>query len=329
MELSETSPDKLPMPTQPQEEVLNQERANVKRIIHNIRKRLNANNDMVACISGPEGSGKSTLAIKLGFAIDKNFSIKKNVIVNPDVIKIQEKILRELEPGSALVIDEGIRTMYKRNFFSEENKFLNELFAICRKKRIFTAICIPNFWDLDQFYKNHRVKAWFYVPIRGKAVVFVPDYDAFAEDKWELRENRKIVVQKRGRRKIAEFGIGDLLNIYRDYNNHYVGDFSFTKLAPHIEEEYLKEVEEFRKELDFNKDKKEKKDRYKRRFVDMRFRYASLAKYLREQDILAYTEIDRAIGNAENYTQKLLGYMKEKDLWEDKPEESKDLKDFG
>lgn len=303
------------MPTQPQQEILTHEKANVKRIIHNIKKRLNANNDMVACITGPEGSGKSTLGIKLGFAIDKNFSIKKNVIVNPDVIKIQEKILRELEPGSVLVIDEGMRTMYKRNFFSEENKFLNELFSICRKKRIFTIICIPNFWDLDQFYKNHRIKAWFYVPVRGRAVVFIPDYDAFAVDKWELTENRKIVLKKRGNRKISEEGIGKLIQIYRDYNKHYVGDFSFTKLAPHIEAEYLKEVEEFRKELDFNKTKKESGDKYRRRFLEMRLRYATLAKHLREKDILSYGEIDRTCKNSEHYTTKLLNYMKDKELF--------------
>jgi hypothetical protein len=279
------------------------------KLLKTIKHRVRSENDIVMCTSGPEGSGKSTLAIKLGMELDENYAlnpdkwIDENIVVNPDVQQVQDKILHLLPPYSYINIDEGIRIFYKRESFSFENKFLVKLFSISRKCKKIINVCIPDFNDLDTYARKHRVKLWFYVPQRGRAIVFIPWTSPYCIDTWLREENEKLFVKELGKGSIAEYSVEEQINVFRKSRN-YVMDFYFDKLPAPIEARYLKNVEELRREMDYNKEKekeeKTKIGRYQELFYRTRGHFVNLVQILQENNISKST-VAKSLDVSEDY----------------------------
>lgn len=272
----------------------------LNRLLANIRRRVRDENDIVMAYSGAEGSGKSTLAIKHGFDLDSKFSVDENVLVNPDVEKLQNKILNG-PMHSCYVVDEAIRILYKRDFSSHANKFLVKLFSISRKCKKIISLCIPDFNDLDPYYRKHRVKLWWYVPMRGKAIVFAPSPSPFCREPWHLDQNEKRMMDAMGGKSFSEFGVNEMLTYLRNPKvcPNYVMDFEFGKMPAKVEERYLHNVEELRKEMDYKKEKeqdeKEKKNKYRGFFYNTRSDFAKLARYLSQSSVMSYSAVGEAI----------------------------------
>lgn len=96
-------------------------------------ERARNGKDSVVAICGDEGDGKSTLAANIGFESDMFFDFERNELFSPTNEEMQEKVVG-LPRFSTIVADEAIKILYKLNWQSKSQRFLNELYALCRRE---------------------------------------------------------------------------------------------------------------------------------------------------------------------------------------------------
>ncbi len=213
---------------------------NMKEIVKIVKESLKNDYDAVIPISGLEGTGKSTLSIHLSLALDPAFQIKKNIIFQPDRKTVSD-IIYGLPKFSSIVLDEAMRTMYKRNWMTKDTKTLNIIFSKCRKRNQSVFLNIPNFFDLDIYYRNHRTKVWLYLPERGLCMVFMKDTSPFVKDCWYKDQNQKIIERFRKKKK---FSIEALKRGLRRSQN-YVYEFKFPDLPDKAKYLYRIEADKY------------------------------------------------------------------------------------
>ncbi len=161
------------------------------------KQRILEDWDVVIAITGREGVGKTTLALEIAFAIDPTFSLDANILFNPETDDLVKKIF-SLPPGSVILVDEAIKTSYKRRFATETNIVLNQIYTLCRKQKKISIFCMPRFFDFDEFFRNHRIRFWIHVFERGKAAIFIiDDENPFSSDPWHVKENFKRINRRR------------------------------------------------------------------------------------------------------------------------------------
>jgi len=199
----------------------------MENLVKIIQESLKTDLDSVVAVGGIEGSGKSTLSIELCMKLDPKFRLDRNVIFQPTVSVVTKKIYG-LPRYTPLSIDEAMRTMYKRNFATTESKTQALIFSMCRKQNKPVFLNIPNFFDLDSYYRNHRVRVWIFIPKRGLAMVLMKDPSPFISDPWYQKENQKIIERIM---KKDKFNIGNLIKALRSTRN-YVYEFEFPDLDP-------------------------------------------------------------------------------------------------
>ncbi len=164
-----------------------------------LKRHVRDDRDYMICASSFEGEGKSRMVNQLGSEItrcktkeQKLHFLKANTVYDPTGGELI-KILKSIKPKSILVVDEAQKLLYKRNYNSTERKALNILFSTIREKNLIVIFCIPDFYDLDVYFRNWRIKTWIYIPIRGVAVVLKKSNSPFSKDKWEQKKNQKII----------------------------------------------------------------------------------------------------------------------------------------
>lgn len=162
-----------------------------------LKKRAERDWDATVAISGEEGVSKSTLAFWLGQEIDPKFEFERNELFAVEIKDILEKIT---DPKiRAIIGDEAIKWLYKRNWQTRGQTFINQLYTLCRKENKITILCIPRFVDLNEYFRNHRVKYWIYCIHRGLAVIFIRDWSPFTiKDPWWMNDNQKRIENMKG-----------------------------------------------------------------------------------------------------------------------------------
>ena len=149
-----------------------------------IHDRLDDDKDVVIAIDGEERIGKSTLSILLGFILDNRFDLEKNVAYLPTANEIESKF-RMLKSKQYFSVDEAVKAFYKLHFMDRLQVRINEMYATEGWQNKITSLCIPRFTDLNEYFRNHRVKFWIKVIDRGKAIAFAKDE---INDMWHLKE---------------------------------------------------------------------------------------------------------------------------------------------
>lgn len=230
---------------------------NMISVCNAIRDRIEIKFDMVICLDGEEGIGKSTLAICLGWLLSEKFDLEKNVSYLPTTKEMENKFWA-IKNKSVLVVDEAIKALYKLRFMDRFQTRVNEMYATERWQQKITLLCIPRFTDLNEFFRNDRVKFWVHVVDRGLAVVFAKDTtNLWGNDRWHLREEYKNVLYQVRRKKYVEISNEEKLAIYKK-SQHFAFAFTFPPLPDEVEEEYVKKKGFYRKvpdnkEIDFKR----------------------------------------------------------------------------
>lgn len=239
---------------------------NIADIARVLISRVKKDFDAVICISGDEGMGKSVLAIHLLIEIcrqnNQKFSLDDNVIYNPDVQKVWDKILYTTDRYAPVLLDEAITLLYKMGFASAAQRTINKLYSVCRKENKITVLAIPNFFDLNTFFRNRRVMIWIEVIGRGRAVVFIRDWSPYNPDRWHTKESQKLIEKYTRRRTILRLGVDDKIQILRRLNN-YIGDFYFDDLDKDTKREYKKRAAAIKYELKMDDDSTGLNKKYK------------------------------------------------------------------
>jgi len=211
----------------------------IKSMGKEIRQRLKADFDAVLAVSGADpGIGKTHLGIQLGMQIDKNFDLDKNIAYLPDDQEIIEKF-NKIDQYSVLQIDEAGNVLYKLQWMSRMQQSINQMYMTERKQNKCTILCIPRFTDLNEHFRNYRVKFWIWIPTRGVGILYRRDDDKDARDPWHFDDNRRFkrkFWERRGKR-MTEITIEELVKIEKQTTN-YVCHFTFDKLPEELENKY-------------------------------------------------------------------------------------------
>lgn len=218
---------------------------NLKDFVKALIDRSNSDWDTVIAIAGEERSGKSSLAVLLGLLIDKKFDLVKNIAYLPSHAEIEEKF-KSLVNKQVFAVDEAIKAMYKMRFMDKLQSRINEMYATEAWMNKITLLCIPRFTDLNEFFRNHRVKIWIQVVDRGLAVAFAKDErNVFHADPWYMKENDRIMQGAARKKKYVEMSNRDAITAYMKSQNFYF-HFTFDKLPDKIDKKYKDLKKSFR-----------------------------------------------------------------------------------
>lgn len=201
-------------------------------------KRLRLDKDLVIAVTGDEGDGKSTLAMALGLKVDALFDFERNVLYSPTVEETKSKIIG-LPKYSAIVADEAIKIMYKLNWGTRIQKFLNIIYALCRQENKLSILCMPRFKDFNEYFRNHRIKFWIHIidPIsnkksKGHAILFGKSWNPTSQDTWWLGDLQKTIDKYSFRRKLHEvdYNLQDKIDVLSKSRN-FLGVVEFEWIA--------------------------------------------------------------------------------------------------
>lgn len=121
------------------------------------------NNSKYIVIDGKEGTGKSTLAIKIAQTIDEQFTMEK---VNLDFFQFHSQITYGPRK-QAIIYDEASTGLLGRTSMTKIATTLIKTLQVSRAKNLFMLLCIPNFFMIDSYIRNHRVDALIHIDQRG------------------------------------------------------------------------------------------------------------------------------------------------------------------
>lgn len=121
-----------------------------------IRKDLRKDWDALIIIDGKERSGKSTLMLKLARLIDPDFKLTNIVYRHGNLV---DKIY-SLPPYSVVVHDELGLDAFTRDAMSRTNKELVKAMMVCGDQNKCLIACMPNYWWLDTYLRDHRTSLW-------------------------------------------------------------------------------------------------------------------------------------------------------------------------
>jgi len=124
--------------------------------------------DFIVVVTGYEGLGKSTLALEMCNEWDPEFSEQK-ITFHPK--NFRKTVINSKFPD-AVMLDEGAFSFFSRNAMSGDVKKNVQLLTACRKYNLMIIICVPDFFILDKYLREHRVRAVVRVTKRGRFQVF-------------------------------------------------------------------------------------------------------------------------------------------------------------
>lgn len=99
-------------------------------------------------------------------------------------------------PGQCIILDEGNLFLLSRDAMSSQNKDALRLFALMRQKRLITIICVPNFFTLDTYVREHRVDTLFHIFRQSKTMaryICVTRPDALRQISKDGRVNKQVM----------------------------------------------------------------------------------------------------------------------------------------
>jgi hypothetical protein len=219
----------------------------VKELVVGFMKRVKKDKDVAMAISGYEGDGKSTLAVQIVIEVLRVLGktdeyILENfndyMIYSPNKDEMFQKITKP-EKYAPINSDEATKALYKLNWASSSQKFLNVLFQLCRKENKINILCIPRFTDLNEYFRNHRVMFWIHILETGTAVLMIRDWSPFSRDPWHIDENRKTIDESRKRKKLGDFEIDEKITLMKKARG-FVSVLKWDDLDTRFKNVYLK-----------------------------------------------------------------------------------------
>lgn len=124
---------------------------------YNLHKQ--GHQDTIIVVCGSEQLGKSRFVLRTEWCMDKELFFKEGKY-NLDNIVFQGEDHRERMINcekSIIHNDEGALSLYSRQAMTPENVKSNKKIMLCGYKHNLQFICIPDFFSIDSYIKNHRV----------------------------------------------------------------------------------------------------------------------------------------------------------------------------
>jgi hypothetical protein len=215
----------------------------LKTFCKETRGRLRDDWDAVIGIEGADpGIGKTCLLIQLGVGIDPdNFDLDRSMFYLASNLRAAasriEKQFNDLAQYGFYGIDEAEDVLYKMMWYMTIQQIINMNYMKERKQNKCTGLCIPRFIDLNEFFRNYRVKYRIWIPKRGFGIAYIRDPDKDVEDPWHVKENLAIKKKEYHGRKIATLEIEEIIKAETKTPNFWF-EFQFNDLPVEVWNEY-------------------------------------------------------------------------------------------
>jgi energy-coupling factor transporter ATP-binding protein EcfA2 len=136
--------------------------------VYRIYLNLKKNYDEITIITGYEGSGKSVLASQIATTVSPQFT-KNRIGYDPSDLPA---CFKDVQKGDTVWLDEGALFLFSRNATKKENKIIIQLLSIVRQMNLHLIICVPNFFVVDTYLRDHRVKNLIHIHKNRKAFLW-------------------------------------------------------------------------------------------------------------------------------------------------------------
>ncbi len=205
-----------------------------------IKKNINhRDRDSFIVVCGKERLGKSTFAAQIADMISGG-----NLKIENICLSINEFLtaLEKSKKGDVIIFDEAGTSLYSRESMSNMNRMLTKAFMVSGLKNICIIFCIPSFFSLDSYIRQHRLDLMFYIHTRGKFKVYSPRRAREISKKgarekkvdvikantvgWFIKQYPKYV-EKQYRIKEIKYKLGFI----RDMKKNIDGNYSLSKFA--------------------------------------------------------------------------------------------------
>lgn len=122
--------------------------------------------DWVHVNVGPERIGKSNLSILIGIESNPRFKDKfpDQMVFGIDEFK---QAIKNSQPGDVIIPDEGALMFFSRDAMSRDVKEGIKMLTAMGVYNLFIIINVPNFWIIDKYIREHRVRSVTHVVRRG------------------------------------------------------------------------------------------------------------------------------------------------------------------
>lgn len=128
-----------------------------------IYKNLQTDSDNFTVIVGVEGTGKSTFGINFCSTVSPSFSTKY-ICYEPEDFG---KALEFADKGDSILMDEGMLFLFTRDALRGSSVNVLKIISIMRQKNVHLCICVPNWFTIDTYIREHRVSVLFNILSRG------------------------------------------------------------------------------------------------------------------------------------------------------------------
>lgn len=191
--------------------------------------------DCVTGITGGNGKGKSTLGIdtclEVCSQINIPFVLQNHVIYHQkDAVTLLKNGVR----GYPILDDEAVNTALKYDWASEKQQKLLKLFEKIRVEGKIYMFCMPYFSNFAPYFRNQRLRFWFYIPVRGFALIFRKSDNQHAPDPWYNKDNDALVAKYYSPR---HFDLDKIVGAYETSPN-FIGCTTFNDLPSVLAKEY-------------------------------------------------------------------------------------------
>lgn len=183
------------------------------KLAREIAKEVKDDYDSVIAFTGREGVGKTTHSIQLGKKVSKllkvKFTLEDNIVYMPKLDDIRQKF-NEMDRYQTIILDEAIKVLYKLKWMDKLQQELNEHYATERKQNKITILNIPRFLDLNEFFRNHRVRWWIHHLFRDKetgmgfGIVYRYLDNEFSKNPWNIQEGELLSKEARRGKSIKD-----------------------------------------------------------------------------------------------------------------------------
>lgn len=238
-------------------------RTRMEKLAYAVNARQNNEKDAWILVTGDLGDGKSTLSIELLSKLSKlngfKWSLKNNILFNPDYEEINERI-HKVAPRTTLVVDEAAKILHARNWNTADQI----QFGIMGERVRFRELCIifniRMMKEVDLLFRVGRFFYWIDILKRGTAAIFARTAGYNLKTKGDAYNTDVLYERLEG---LDNNDIGSKMAVYESMPN-FRGFMYFPALSPRIANAYktLKELSdnqqyEKSKEVEMTRQQKE------------------------------------------------------------------------
>jgi len=169
----------------------------VEEMHENVRNDL----DNVICCWGSEGVGKSALAYWIAKKYDPDFDMEKAYTLSFEELLTKIHEYDNADEGSVFWLDEATNIANNRDWMGRDNKQFITMLEMFRSRKWCLILCIPDYYRLDVYLREQRVRYSLHAEILGWEHNPTPNRGYFELKRLDYRKSK-------GYRNIDTVGYG-------------------------------------------------------------------------------------------------------------------------